>query len=135
MAIAHAEMLDDVVSMGVNFWKLKERHNREKKTWTVLDMVDAASGMHIASRIPSQTSHTLWETFAHDWLRWAGASKCQRVDPHRAQIRKELFDEAEGRGIFVDTVPAEVHWHMGQVENPCEISSHGGKLNDRRPGQ
>ena len=106
MAIAHAEMFNDVVSIFVNFWKLKERHSREKKT------LDAASGMHIASRIPNQTSHTLWKTFPHGWLLWAGASKCLRVHLHRAQISKEFFDQAEERRIFVDPVPAEA-----QVEN------------------
>ena len=76
-------MFNDVVSMDVNFPKFSERRNREKKTLTVLIIVDAASEMHIPSRIPNQTSHTLWKTFAHDWLRWAGAPKRLRVDPHR----------------------------------------------------
>ena len=75
VAIAHAEMFNDVVSMDVNFWTFKERHSREKKTLTVLNMVDAASGMHIASKVPIQTSHAPWKTFARGWLRWAGAPK------------------------------------------------------------
>ena len=49
VAIAHTQMFNDVVSMDVNFWKLKERHKREKKTLTVLNIVDPASGTHIAS--------------------------------------------------------------------------------------
>ena len=65
VACAHAEMFNDVVSMDANFWKLKERHSREKTALNVLNIVDAASEMHIASRIPNQTSHTLWKTFAH----------------------------------------------------------------------
>ena len=73
MAVAHAEMFNDVVTIDVNFWKLKERHSREKKTLTVLNIVAAVSGMPIASRIPNQTSHTRWRTFADGWLRWAGA--------------------------------------------------------------
>ena len=39
------------------------------------------------------------------------------MDPHRTHISKELFDHAEERGVFVDPVLAEAHWHMGQVEN------------------
>ena len=39
------------------------------------------------------------------------------MDPHRAQISKEFFDQAEGRGIFVDVGLAEAHRHMEQVEN------------------
>ena len=85
-------MSNDVVSMDVNFWKLKERHSREKKALTVLNIVDAASGMHIASQIPYQTSHTLSKTFARGWLRLAGAPKRFRV-PHRAQIRQDFFDQ------------------------------------------
>ena len=101
----------------MNLWKLKERRSREKKTLIVLNVVDATPRVHIASKIPNQSSHKLWETFAHGWLCWAGAPKCLRVDLHRAQIRKEFFDQAEGRGIFVYFVLAETHWHMGQVEN------------------
>ena len=33
-AITHAEMFNDVVSMDVNFWKLKERDSTEKNTLT-----------------------------------------------------------------------------------------------------
>ena len=49
VAIAHAETLNDVVSMDVNFWKLKKRNSREKNTLTVFNIGDAGSGMHIAS--------------------------------------------------------------------------------------
>ena len=31
VAIAHAEMFNDFISMDMNFWKLKEHHIREKK--------------------------------------------------------------------------------------------------------
>ena len=117
VAIAHADMFNDVVSMNVNFWKLEELNSREQKTLTILNLVDAASEMHIAAGVPNQTSHTMWKTFAHGWLRWAGASKCLIVDARRAQISKEFFDQAEGRGIFVDPVPAEAHWHVEQVEH------------------
>ena len=50
--------------------------------------------MHITSGIPNQTSHTQEKTFAHGWFRWAGATKCLRVDPHREQISKEVFEKA-----------------------------------------
>ena len=53
----------------------------------------------------------------HLTLRWAGTPKCLRVDPHRAKISKEFFDQAKGRGIFVDTVLAEARWLMEHVEN------------------
>ena len=77
--------------------------------------------MHIASIILNHTSHTLWKTFAHGSLRWAGAPKYLRVDLHRAQISKEFFDHAEGRGICVDFVLAAAHWHMGQVKEYLDI--------------
>ena len=44
VAIAHAEMFNAVVPMDVNFWKLKERSSREKKTLTVPNIVEAAIG-------------------------------------------------------------------------------------------
>ena len=84
---------------------------------TFLNIVDAASGMHIAYRIPNQTLHTLWKTFAHGWFRWVSAPTCLRMDPHRAEISKEVFHQAEGRGIFLDIVPAEALWHIGQVQS------------------
>ena len=83
-----------------------------KTTLMVLNIVDAASGMHIAD----QTAETIWRAFATAWLRWAGSSRCLRVDPHRSQIARGFFDKAEGRGI-VEPTPAEAHGQMGQVEN------------------
>ena len=112
-------MFSDVVSMDVNFRKLKKRHSRENNT--LMNIVDAASGMHIASRNPNQTSHTLWNTFALGWLRWAGAPKRLRVDLLRAQISKEFFDQAEVCGIFVDLVLAEAHWHMDKSRTTRDI--------------
>ena len=96
--------------------EMKECSSRENKTWTTLNIVDAASGMHMESRAPNQTSHTLWETFTNGWHCWAGAPKFL-MDPHRAQISKQFFDQAEGRGIFVDLVLADAQWHVGQVES------------------
>ena len=69
VAVAHADFFNDAVSVDVNFQKLKEGHSREKKTMTVLNIVDATSAMHTTSQIPIQTSHTLWWTFADGWLR------------------------------------------------------------------
>ena len=106
VAIAHYEMLADVVSMEVNFWELKERKITDRKMLATRNIVDAA-GRHIALRTSNQTSSTLSKTFAHDSLRWACARKCLRVDPHRAQVSRDIFDGPEGRGIFVDKTPAE----------------------------
>ena len=53
VAIAHAEMFNAVIPMDVNFWKLKERSSREKKTLTFPNIVEAASGMLMASRVPN----------------------------------------------------------------------------------
>ena len=83
----------------------------------VLNIVDAASEMHIAIQIADQTAETIWRAFATGWLRWAGSPRCLRVDPHRSQIARGFFDKAEGRDIFVESAPAEAHWQMGQVEN------------------
>ena len=33
------------------------------------------------------------------------------------QTSKEVFDQAEGRGVCVGSVVAEAHWHMERVEN------------------
>ena len=106
------------VSMDVNFWKITFKESlRVKTTLKVLNIVDAASGMHIAIQIADQTAETTWRAFATGWLRWAGSPRCLRVDPHRSQIARGFFDKAEGRGIFVEPTPAEAHWQMGQVEN------------------
>ena len=55
VAIAHAEMSNDVVSIDGNFWKLKKRNSRDKNTLTVLNIADAASGIHIASKQKSKS--------------------------------------------------------------------------------
>ena len=113
----HAETFNDIVSMDVSFWKITFKESpREKKTLKVLNIVDAASGMHIAIQIADQTAETIWKAFATGWLTWAGSPRCLRVDPHRSQIARGFFDRAEGRGIFVEPTPAEAHWHIGQVE-------------------
>ena len=118
VAVNHAETFNDIVSMDVNFWKITFKESpRFKTTLKVLNIVDAASGMHIAIQIADQTAETIWRAFATGWLRWAGSPRCLRVDPHRSQIARGFFDKAEGRGIFVEPTPAEAHWQMGQVEN------------------
>ena len=118
VAVNHAETFNDIVFMDVNFWKITFKESpREKKTLKVLNIVDAASGMHIAIQIADQTAETIWKAFATGSLRWAGSPRCLRVDPHRSQIARGFFDKAEGRGIFVEPTPAEAHWQMGQVEN------------------
>ena len=114
----HAETFNDIVSMDVNFWKITFKESpRVKTTLKVLNIVDAASGMHIAIQIADQTAETIWRAFATGWFRWAGSPRCLRVDPHRSQIARGFFDKAEGRDIFVEPTPAEAHWQMGQVEN------------------
>ena len=77
VAIAHAKMFNDVVSMDVNFWKLKERHSRKKNTLTVLNIVDAASGMHIAEILIRHL--TLWKTFAHGFVALVRRNVSERV--------------------------------------------------------
>ena len=85
VAVNHAETFNDIVFMDVNFWKITFKESpREKKTLKVLNIVDAASGMHIAIQIADQTAETIWKAFAAGWLRWAGSLRCLRVDPHRS---------------------------------------------------
>ena len=118
VAVNHAETFNDIVSMDVNFRKIIFKESpRVMTTLKVLNIVDAASGMHIAIQIADQTAETIWRAFATGWLRWAGCPRCLRVDPHRSQIARRFFDKVEGRGIFVEPTPAEAHWQMGQVEN------------------
>ena len=118
VAVNHAETFNDIVSMDVNFWKITFMESpRVKTTVKVLNIVDAASGMHIAIQIAGQSAETIWRAFATGWLRWTGSPRCLRVDPHRSQIARGFFDKAEGRGIFVEPTPAEAHWQMGQMEN------------------
>ena len=44
-------MFNDAVSTDVNLWNLKERNSKAKKTMTLPNIVDAASGMHIACNV------------------------------------------------------------------------------------
>ena len=121
VAMNHA--FNDIVSMDVNFWKITFKECPRVKTTNI---VDAASGMHIAIQIADQTAETIWRAFATGWLRWAGSPRCLRVDPHRSQIARGFFQKAEGRGIFVEPTPAEALWQMGQVENNARYSRQMG---------
>ena len=52
-----AETFNDIVSMDVNFWKITFKESpRVKTTLEVLNIVDAASGMHIAVQVADQTA-------------------------------------------------------------------------------
>ena len=95
VAVNHAETFNDIVSMDVNFWKISFKESREQKTLKVLNIVDTASGMHIAIQVAGQTAETIWKAFATGWLRWAGSPRCLRVDPHNSQIARGFFDKAE----------------------------------------
>ena len=117
VAVNHAETINDIVSMDVDFWKVTFKESPRVKTMRLQNIVDAVSGMHIAIQIADQTAETIWKAFATGWLRWAGSPRCLRVDPHRSQIARGFFDKAEGRGIFVEPTLAEAHWQMGQVVN------------------
>ena len=67
MTVNHAETFNDV-SMDVNFWKITfKEYLREKKTLKLLNIVDAASGVHIAIQIGDQTAGTIWRAFAMGW--------------------------------------------------------------------
>ena len=57
VAIAHAGMFNDAVSMDVNFWKQKERSNTGKKTVTVLNIGDNSE--YIASRVQIRFEHAV----------------------------------------------------------------------------
>ena len=128
VAIAHAEMFNDVVSMDVNFWTFKERQQREED-------VDRSEhrGRSIgnAHRIPSSNSDIsrAVEDF-RAWLAslgWCAEGVSEWVLIVNGSARKSFF-QAEGRGIFVDPVHAEAHWHTEASREPCETSS-----DDREP--
>ena len=94
VAVNHAETFNDVVSVDVNFWKITfKEHPRVKTTLKVLNIVDAALGVHIAIHF-DQTAETIWKAFATGFLRWAASARRLRVDPHRSQIAWVFFDTA-----------------------------------------
>ena len=122
MAIIHAEMFNDVVD--VNFWKLKERHSREKYVDRSEHRGRSIGNAHCIENSGSDISHDVDDSRARlASLGWG--AECLRVDPHRAKISKEFFDQAEGRGICVD--PAEAHWHIEQVESHARYLRRMGK--------
>ena len=69
VAVNHAETFNDIVSMDVNFWKITFKESpRVNTTLKVLNIVDAASGMHIAIQIADQTAETIWKAFWTGWV-------------------------------------------------------------------
>ena len=95
--------------MDVHFWKLKQQQREED------DDSPEHRGRSIGNAHERQNAKKKHRTRC--WLRWAGAPTCLREDHHRALIYREFVDRVEGRGILVDPVLAEAHWHMEQVEN------------------
>ena len=74
VAVNHAETFNGIVSMDVNFWKITFKESlRVKTTLKVLNIVDAASGMHSAIQIADQSAETIWRAVATRWLRSAGS--------------------------------------------------------------
>ena len=62
------------LSMDVNFWKITFKESLHvKTTLKVLNIVDAASGMHIEIQIADQSAETISRAFATGWLRSAGS--------------------------------------------------------------
>ena len=84
----------------------------------VLNIVDAASGMHIAIQVADQNCRDHLESFRDRMVEMGW--KPQMSSSRSAQLSDRqggFFDKAEGRGIFVEPTLAEAHWQMGQVEN------------------
>ena len=91
VAVNHAETFNDIVSMDVIFWMITfKEHPSVKKTLKVLNIVDTASGMHIAIQIADQTAETIWKAFAAGWLRWAGS---QGVSSTRQKDEAYLWNQ------------------------------------------
>ena len=93
VAIAHVEMLDDVETIHVHFWTLKQRHSREKFKTAV------------ASRILDRTTHDLRTTFcACLRVGWQARPDVSEWIPMFHRSAGNVFDQAEQRGIFEDPV-------------------------------
>ena len=129
VVVNRAETFNDIVSMGVSFWKISfKEFPRVQTTLKVLNIVDAASGMHLAIQIADHTAEIIWKAFASGWVRWAGSPRCLRAGPHSSQVARGFFDKAEGRVIFVEPTPAEAHWQMGSGKQ-CQVSATNGIQN------
>ena len=114
VAVNHAETFTDIVH-GCEFLEnhLQRNSSCEDDTEGAEHRGCCNQVCTLRSRLLIKLPRTIWRAFATGWLRWAGSPRCLRVDPHRSQIARGLFDIAEGRGIFVEPTPAEAHWQMG----------------------
>ena len=109
---------------------------RVKTTLKVLNIVDAASGMHIANQIADQTAETIWRAFATGWLGWAETEVTIETEAN-AKIRKSLIGRSRPmRGNYVpgDLVyywraGSGVHQAQGQWLGPARvIGIEGGNV-------
>ena len=100
MAVTRAEMFNDHVSTPQQREEDVDRSEHRRRS---------NGNAHRILHSESDISHAVEDFRA----RLASLGWCD----DRAQIIKELFDQAERCGIFVDPVPSKAHWYMDQVEN------------------
>ena len=103
--------------MDVHFWKLKQQQ-REEDDDSPEHRGRSIGNAHRKAKCQIKHRRRCGKNL-RAWLASLGwcATRHLREDHHRAQIYREFVDRVEGRGILVDPVLAEAHWHMEQVEN------------------
>ena len=89
--------------------------NNAKEKFTVLSMVDLASGYHLVKRLDGRTADDLSKTFLESWVSWAGAPMSILVDQERGMLGS-FPDAMEKHGIKIRYTAGQAHWQNGHVE-------------------
>ena len=76
VAVNHAETFNDIVSMDVNFWKITLKESPRVKTTLRVNIVDAASGMHIAIQNLIVRRWVRWKTMTGICDKWENFRQC-----------------------------------------------------------
>ena len=153
VAVNHAETFNDIVSVDVNFWKIIFKRSREKKTLKVLNIVDAASGMHIAIQIADQTAETIgrgifveptlaeahWQMGQVEnnvrYLRQMGYRIVEDIDVSQSDFQKMLNELADAKNSLDQHngyMPRQ--WVFGLIPRvPCHMLEENSDLPNLDP--
>ena len=89
--------------------------NNAQEKFTVLSMVDLASGYHLVKKLTGRTAEELANTFLEAWVSWAGSPMSVLVDQERGML-KSFPDQMEKHGIKIRYTAGQAHWQNGHVE-------------------
>ena len=85
------------------------------RNYIVLGIIDEATHLHVAIRIPSRKPADTFRAFRTAWITPFGAPLILRTDPD-GSWGGEFAEQLDAIGCFFDPVPPEAHHRIGSIE-------------------